>query len=98
MPVVTAATPATAATVSGMPQPPDSSVAYQADSFHDGKVTGGTEKPPLVKRWTRDLGGGVSYPVVVDGKVFVTASTGGGYGTTLYALDAQTGLDVWGPF
>jgi outer membrane protein assembly factor BamB len=94
-----AATPAAAATVSGTPQPPDSSVAYQADTFHDGKVTGGTEKPPLLKVWARDLGGRVSYPVVVDGKVFVTASTrGSGYGTSLYALDATTGIDVWGPF
>lgn len=90
---------AMAATTAGSPAPPDSSVAYQVNSFHDGKVAGGTEKPPLVKQWTRDLGGRVSYPIVVDGKVFVTAPTGGGgYGTTIYALDARTGKDAWGPF
>jgi outer membrane protein assembly factor BamB len=77
--------------------PADSSVAYQVDSFHDGHLTGGAERPPLVKQWTRDLGGTVSYPLVVDGKVFVTANMAAGNGTTLFALDARTGQDIWGP-
>ena len=92
-PAVAAASPLTLT-----PTPDDSSVAYQVDSFHDGHLAGGTEKPPLTKQWTRDLGGRVSYPLVVDGMIYVTApAQGGGQGATLYALDATTGKDVWGP-
>jgi len=37
-----------------------------------------------------------SYPLVVDGTVYVTAGdSGGSYGTTLYALDQATGAVIW---
>jgi len=78
----------------------DVSVAYQLNSRHDGNLASGVEVPPLTRAWTRDLGASVSYPVIVDGKVFVTAANGAGpagYGTSLHALDATTGADVWGP-
>jgi outer membrane protein assembly factor BamB len=41
----------------------------------------------------RDLGSGISYPVIGDGKVFVTASGSGGQ--LLHALDRQTGRTDW---
>jgi YD repeat-containing protein len=74
------------------------SVAYQVDATHDGRLTVGGPTPPLVKRWSRTLGGPSSYPVIADGKVFVTAADGNGsYGTSLHAFDAGTGADAWGP-
>jgi hypothetical protein len=38
----------------------------------------------LGKRWPRDLGSLISYPLIAGGKVFVTTAAG------LYALDATT--------
>ncbi|MFG3285036.1 PQQ-binding-like beta-propeller repeat protein [Streptomyces sp. NPDC048111] len=75
------------------------STAYQVDARHDGTLLDSVVgAPPLARKWARDLGGAVSYPVVVDGRVFVTVSSpGGGYGTTLHALDAATGQDAWAP-
>jgi outer membrane protein assembly factor BamB len=97
----TAAAPATGAQAIVAPyQPADSTVAYQGNALHDGKVAGATVSPPLAKRWTRDLGGSVSYPIVADGKVFVTAANGPccGQGSSVFALDGRTGENVWGPF
>ena len=81
-------------------------VAYQADSAHSGFVAGGPN-PPLGRKWVRrDLGVRVSYPVVAEGKVFVTAyaasPSSSGYGsstpvgpTFLHALNRSTGATVW---
>lgn len=51
--------------------------------------------PDLVQRWTKDLGDKVSYPVIAEGKVYVTAGNASGNGTKLHAL--ATGSTVWGP-
>jgi outer membrane protein assembly factor BamB len=44
----------------------------------------------------------VGYPLIVDGRVFVTVANGEPngsleYGSKLYALDAENGNDLWGP-
>ena len=39
----------------------------------------------------------MSYPVIVDGRVFVTAKNNTGAETNLYALDLETGTTLWGP-
>jgi outer membrane protein assembly factor BamB len=39
----------------------------------------------------------VSYPLIVDGRVFVTAQTSAGAASNLRALDLATGNVVWGP-
>jgi len=44
-----------------------------------------------MQRWSRDLGSSVSYPLIVNGRVFVIA------GTNLYALNSTTGATIWGP-
>ena len=100
VPGVVGAPAAGADPISAPYQPSDSSVANQANALHDGKVVGATATPPLTKAWTRDLGGPVSLPVVADGRVFVTANNGPccSQGAMLFALDARTGLDIWGPF
>jgi outer membrane protein assembly factor BamB len=75
----------------------DESTAYQVNALHDGHVSGGTEAPPLAMKWSRDLQGRISYPVITNGRVFVTVAGDAGQGTSLYALDAADGHDVWGP-
>ncbi|MER8267002.1 PQQ-binding-like beta-propeller repeat protein [Streptomyces griseus] len=75
-----------------------SSTTYQINARHDGNlVDAGVGAPPLSRKWSRDLGGDVSYPVVAGGRVFVTAASQDGYGTVLHALDANTGENVWEP-
>ena len=54
----------------------------------------------LKARWTAQLNGQTSYPVLADGKVFVTTSyvrNGGEYGGYVSALSAATGQLLWGP-
>jgi outer membrane protein assembly factor BamB len=86
-------TPLSAANAAGAAQ----SVTYQVNARHDGtQIDGELGAPPLTQKWSRDLGGEVSYPVVANGRVFVTANdTDGDHGTTLYAIDAATGQDAW---
>lgn len=75
-------------------------VAYQIDPAHTGSQSDGLT-PPLVQRWSRDFGNSfttISYPLIVEGKVFVLVDNGNNYGSNLYALDAATGATVWGPF
>lgn len=91
--VVALTTPGTAQTTQT-----GASVTYQANARHDGSlVDTGVGAPPLSQKWSRDLGGDVSYPIVAGGRVFVTASSPDGYGTVLHAMDAATGQDAWAP-
>ena len=74
-------------------------VAYQINPAHTGSQSD-TVAPPLVKRWSRDLGGPISYPLIAEGKVFVTVRIQNQTGPSvskLYALDASTGATAWGP-
>jgi outer membrane protein assembly factor BamB len=79
--------------------PAGSVTTYQTNSVHDGHSTDELSFP-LGEHWTHDFGAQarVSYPVVVDGRVFVATSTpGGAYGADLWALDASDGAVLWGP-
>src|SRR5579862_4843550 len=59
----------------------DEAVAYQIDATHDGNLTSTSIVPPLTQKWSRDLGGLMSYPIITGGRVFVTArSSGSNYG------------------
>ena len=49
------------------------------------------------QRWSRDLGGQISYPLIVGGRIFVTVANQASYGTKLYALDEANGATLWGP-
>jgi outer membrane protein assembly factor BamB len=82
--------------------PGDAATAYQIDAQHTGTQPSDPLSPPLRRRWSVDLGAGiVSYPVIADGKVFVTSvpcsPPASCNGSTLYALDQLTGQLVWGP-
>ena len=76
------------------------SVTFQGNAAHTGNIQDPAIKPPLQQLWAIDLGGMVSYPVVVGDKVFVTVANNmsrGPYGSRLYALDARNGSVAWGP-
>jgi outer membrane protein assembly factor BamB len=70
-------------------------VTYQISVSHDGCSSDSTIVPPLAQRWLRDFAGPVSYPLIADGRVFVTVADNDGFGTTLYALDQATGATLW---
>src|SRR6185436_4685270 len=73
-------------------------VAYQINTAHTGEQPDDTPRLPLVRRWSHDFAaGGVSYPLVADGRVFVTVGNSGSYGSSLFALDLATGNVIWGP-
>lgn len=72
-----------------------SATAYQVNAQHNGLQTD-TLTPPLSHKWTKTLSGNASYPLLAEGKVFVTATTSQG-GGLLYAFDIATGKTVWGP-
>ena len=63
--------PAGAAPDAPAPPPgPTEAVAYQISVSHDGYSGDGALAPPLTSRWSRDLPGPVSYPLIAAGKVF----------------------------
>jgi outer membrane protein assembly factor BamB len=72
-------------------------VAQQIDIAHTGNQDGVTFKPPLTRQWTVDLGGAVSYPLIVEERVFVVSRVGDRSGVRLHALDVRTGKPSWGP-
>jgi outer membrane protein assembly factor BamB len=67
---------------------------YQNDATHTGSVTTDNLTPPLRQRWSVDFGESISYPLIADGKVFVTVRNASS-GTTLYALDTTFGGLIW---
>jgi outer membrane protein assembly factor BamB len=73
----------------------DQAVAYQLDPAHDGYQTDDPISAPLSQAWSVTLPGAVSYPLIVNGVVYVTASVSSGYGTTLYAIEQATGATLW---
>lgn len=72
--------------------------SYQITTAHTGSIDfpGGVQFPPSAS-WSTTLSGKISYPVIADGLIFVTAVQADWYGTNVYALDQQTGNIVWGP-
>lgn len=71
-------------------------VTYQIDAAHTGAQYDSVT-PPLAQRWSRNLGGQISYPLIAGGRIFVTVTNPSTNGTTLYALDEANGASVWGP-
>ncbi len=67
---------------------------FQIDATHTGAITTQHLTPPLKQRWVVDFGQKISYPLIADGKVFVTVRNAGS-GTTLFALDSTFGGLLW---
>lgn len=80
--------PAAAAT-SSVTDTDDFAVAYQQNFEHTGAARTPNLHIPMHVQWSVDLGQLVSYPIVADGRVFVTA------GSNLDALDPRTGQLLW---
>jgi len=73
----------------------DQAVAYQLDPAHDGYQTADPITAPLSQAWSVALSGSISYPLIVNGVVYVTANVASGSGTTLYAIEQATGATLW---
>jgi outer membrane protein assembly factor BamB len=71
------------------------SVAYQQNVKHDGRIREDGLNPPFQVAWSEPLIA-PSYPLIADGRAFVTARRpSGNYGTRLLAIDLTTGSTVW---
>src|SRR6185369_2633931 len=68
---------------------------FQIDATHTGSTSVDRLIPPLKARWTVNFGQNISYPVIADGRVFVSVNNGTFQGTTLFALDATNGAVIW---
>ena len=73
----------------------DQARMYQLNSTHTGSSTTPGLTPPLKARWTINFGQPISYPLIADGKVFVTVRSPTFQGTVLYALDGASGATIW---
>jgi outer membrane protein assembly factor BamB len=74
----------------------DQAVAYQLNPTHSASLTNDTLAPPLARGWSVNLGALVSYPLIANGHVFVTAGDNNS-SVKLYALNLGTGATAWGP-
>jgi outer membrane protein assembly factor BamB len=68
--------------------------AYQIDIAHAG-ASAEDVRPPLVEKWSVDFGQPISYPLIVNGTVFVTVRDSEGRGTTLFAMSETDGSVLW---
>src|SRR5579875_3723432 len=71
-------------------------VAHHEDANHSG-ASCTTLPASATQRWSVTLNGTASYPIIAEGKVFVTTASTSGSDGWLYALDAATGAVAWGP-
>ena len=76
---------------------PEQARNFQIDATHTGSSTTQGVIPPLTQRWAVNFGQNISYPLIADGKVFVTVRNENG-GTTLFALESQFGGQLWSFF
>ena len=77
-------------------QTPEQARNLKINPTHTGSITIQNFAPPLSPRWTINFGQPISYPLIADGKVFVTVKNPSpASGTTLYALNAVSGATIW---
>jgi outer membrane protein assembly factor BamB len=93
-----ASSASSSASAGGGPPGATEAVAYGIDTAHTGSQSGEMIYPPFQQRWAVTLGKFISYPIIASGRVFVTVRPAvGNSGTSLYALDLQSGAILWGP-
>jgi outer membrane protein assembly factor BamB len=86
--------------VAGSPAAAADVVAEQLDAAHTGVSAQGLG-PPLRERWRRVFNPGVPishevrWPLIADGRIFVTYQNREGGPGQLYALDPATGATLW---
>jgi outer membrane protein assembly factor BamB len=76
---------------------PYAAVAYQHDPAHDGDSADPSFVAPLTKAWSTTFAGTVGYPLIADGRVFVSVADMPGVGDGVEALSLATGELLWGP-
>jgi outer membrane protein assembly factor BamB len=74
---------------------PEQARNYQINETHTGAINVSGVQPPLKQKWSRNFGQDMSYPLIVDGKVYVTVRYASVFGTELYALNAANGATLW---
>jgi len=74
---------------------PEQARNYQINEAHTGAINVSGVLPPLKQKWSRNFGQDMSYPLVADGKVYVTVRYLSVFGTELYALNAADGATLW---
>jgi len=74
---------------------PEQARNFQINATHTGAISSEHLTPPFKQRWVVNFGRSISYPLIADGKVYVTVKNASGSGTTLYALDGTNGATVW---
>jgi len=75
---------------------PNQARNYQINAMHDGSAYSEGVMPPLKQKWVVSFGQPISYPLIADGRVFVTIRHESGNGTRLIALNATNGAILWG--
>src|SRR5687767_3746904 len=73
---------------------PEQARNFQINTTHTGASVE-TLRPPLAQRWVVNFGQPISYPLIADGKVYVTVKNSSVPGTTLFALNAANGATLW---
>jgi outer membrane protein assembly factor BamB len=69
---------------------------FQINETHTGSSSSPGLIPPLKQKWSVNFGWPISYPLIADGKVFVTVKNAPvTSGTTLFALNAGDGSMLW---
>jgi outer membrane protein assembly factor BamB len=68
---------------------------FQINETHTGSSSSPGLVPPLKPKWSVNFGQNISYPIIADGKVFVTVRNASVYGTKVYALNAVDGSTLW---
>ena len=70
---------------------------YQMNREHSGYTKFANALTfPLTKKWSIGMPDLISYPLIADGKVYVTTrGINGGYGTVLFAINAVNGTKLW---
>jgi len=76
-------------------QAPEQARQFQINTTHTGSITVQNLTPPLKQRWVVNFGKLISYPLIADGRVYVTVKVAPGQGTILYALNATDGAILW---
>jgi outer membrane protein assembly factor BamB len=74
---------------------PEQARNFQINPTHTGAISSEHLTPPLKQRWVVNFGRSISYPLIADGKVYVTVKNASGFGTTLFALNATNGATLW---
>lgn len=70
--------------------------AFQVNTAHSGSITSPGLAPPLRQKWSINFGDFISYPIIADGRVFVTVKHSGPlYDSQVYAIDSATGAILW---